>query len=115
MKKLILAAILLMMVATMFVFSKAGVSSGPQKVSSAKQQELIHLAQQKYKEEKAKGTNMENGPCLGLIAIGWVVDVAHNPRTPIDDEIQNQCEAYRNGSVSNFIELDTNSNFIRTN
>ncbi len=115
MKKLILGALLLMMVATIFIFSNSGVNSTKQTVSKTKEQELINLAKKKYDSEKAKGTKMDNGPCLGMIAIGWVADIAHNPRIPADDEPQNQCEDFRTGVVKNFIELDPAGNFIRSN
>lgn len=115
MKKLILGAILLMMVATIFVFSNSGVNSAKQTVSETKKQELITLAKKKYESEKAKGVKMEKGPCLGLIAIGWAADVAQSPRTPTDDQPGNQCTDVRSGLIKNFIELDPQGNFIRTN
>lgn len=115
MKKLILGAILLMMVATIFVFSNSAVTNTKQSVSKTKEQELINLAKAKFKSEKIKNVKMENGPCLGPIAIGWVADIVHTPRTPTDDLPENQCTDVRNGIVKNFIELDPQGNFIRTN
>ena len=115
MKKLILAAILLMMVATIFVFSNSGVNSAKQTVSETKKQELITLAKKKFDSEKARGVKMDSGPCLGPIAIGWVADIAHSPRTPEDDQPQNQCPDVRSGLVKNYIELDSQGNFIKTN
>ncbi|MDO8513908.1 MAG: hypothetical protein Q7S37_05400 [bacterium] len=115
MKKFILAGILLMLIATLFVFGNAPTSNTPQSVSDSKKQELIGLAKKRYQEEKAKGTDLENGPCLGLIAIGWIADIAHNPRQSIDDKPENMCQDYRDGTVKNFIELDLNGQVIRSN
>ncbi len=76
--------------------------------------ETIRLAQEAYAEAKAAGIDMEPGPCLGVIAPGWVADVAHDPRQPIDDEPENQCEAYRSGEAEHFVELDPEGNYIRS-
>ena len=76
--------------------------------------ETIRLAQEAYAEAKAGGVDMERGPCLGVIAPGWVADVAHDPRQPVDDEPENQCEAYRSGEADHFVELDPDGEFIRS-
>lgn len=115
MKKLVLVGILLMLVATFFVFTNNDNLAPSSQVTPAKKQELIALAKQSFQKAKTKGQNMENGPCLGMIAIGWVADVAHNPRLPIDDKVENQCPDYINKTAKNFIELDTNGQFIKTN
>ena len=52
---------------------------------------------------------MTNGPCLGVIKPGWVVDVAHDPRRPVDDDPANQCTGYEH-----FVELDPQGDFIRS-
>ena len=50
----------------------------------------------------------------GVIAPGWVADIAHDPRLPVDDEAENQCEAYRNGTADHFVELDPDGDYIRS-
>jgi hypothetical protein len=66
------------------------------------------------KEMKAKGVDLSNGPCLSNnIAPGWVCDVAHNPRLPVDDKPENQCSAFREGKATHFVEVDENCNVIR--
>ena len=35
----------------------------------------------------------------------WVADIAHDPREDIDDEPENQCQRYREGEASHFVEL----------
>jgi hypothetical protein len=77
-------------------------------------QATIELAQQAYAKAKAAGVDMEPGPCLGVIKDDWVADVAHDPRTDVDDDPANQCEAYRNGTAHHFVELDPNGKYIRS-
>lgn len=114
-KRFVLAGVALMIIATLFVFGNINPSkNSSNNLDQAKKDELASLAKQKFEEEKSKGTNFSNGPCLGIVAIGWVVDIAHNPRQKaIDDKPENQCSDYLSGSVSHFIELDTKGNLIK--
>lgn len=65
-------------------------------------------------EEKNKGTDLSNGPCLSTKIIDdWVCDVAHSPRQEVDNNPQNQCETFRNGEAYHFVEVDENCNFIK--
>ena len=50
--------------------------------------------------------------CLGVVG-GYAVDIVHVPRTEEDNLPENQCEDYREGRVSKFIELDKDGNVIR--
>jgi len=77
-------------------------------------EETIALAKQAYERAKAQGVDMTNGPCLGIIKPGWVADVAHDPRQPVDDDPANQCVEYRSGEADHFVELDPEGNFIRS-
>jgi hypothetical protein len=77
-------------------------------------EETVALAKQAYREAKARGVDMSRGPCLGVIKEDWVADVAHDPRRPVDDEPANQCEAYRSGEASHFVELDPQGELIRS-
>ena len=67
-----------------------------------------------YIQKKQEGTDMANGPCLGKIAEDWVLDIAHNPRQPIDDKPENQCPEFRDGKVKHFIELDPEGKLLRS-
>ena len=40
-------------------------------------------------------------------------DVAHDPRQDVDDEPENECEAYRSGEAVHFVELDPDGELIR--
>jgi len=65
-----------------------------------------------YIQKKKEGVDMASGPCLGKIADDWVLDIAHNPRLPEDDKVQNQCPDYISGKVRHFIEMDPNGKLI---
>ncbi|MGC8812605.1 MAG: hypothetical protein ACP5O8_03430 [Candidatus Aenigmatarchaeota archaeon] len=65
------------------------------------------------REAKAEERNLNDGPCLSNEIIkNWVCDVAHSPREPIDDIMENQCPEYGN-TAQHFVEVDPNCNFIR--
>lgn len=66
-----------------------------------------------YSKKKSEGLDMSNGPCLGIIADDWVLDIAHNPRQSVDDREENQCEEFKAGTAHHFIELDTEGKLIR--
>ncbi|NPA86758.1 MAG: hypothetical protein GXO00_02005 [Candidatus Diapherotrites archaeon] len=64
-------------------------------------------------EAKERGMDLSNGPCLSNdVAPGWVCDVAHWPRLPVDDDPANQCEAFGK-TAFHFVEVDENCNVIR--
>lgn len=90
-----------------------------------KQTSMEKIAIQKCIElclkEKEK-RDLSNGPCLSdnnteWNISGWVCDVAHWPRKPVDDKIENQCnewwEAHLAGKEIHFVEVDPNCRFIR--
>lgn len=79
------------------------------------QDEIFKNALNLYLRKKEEGVDMSNGPCLGKIGEDWVLDIAHNPRQPVDDESKNQCEDYREGRAHHFIELDPNGKLITIN
>jgi len=71
------------------------------------------LCMQKCNEQLNAGTDLSDGPCLSNnIPSGWVCDVAHNPRTDVDNRPENQCPEYMK-TVFHFVEVDPNCNFIR--
>lgn len=76
--------------------------------------ETIQLAKDAYAQAKENGVDLSRGPCLGVIKPGWVADVAHDPRQDVDDEAENQCEAYRSGEADHFVELTPEGEFIRS-
>ena len=74
--------------------------------------EALKNALNLYLQKRREGVDMTNGPCLGKIAADWVLDIAHNPRQPVDNQPQNQCAQYKEGTVHHFIELDPEGKFI---
>ena len=73
----------------------------------------IAAAHVAYEEAAAAGTDLADGPCLGVVLDNWVADVAHDPRQKVDDRPENQCEAFRSGEAEHFVELDPEGELIR--
>lgn len=73
----------------------------------------VAAAKTRFEEVRAEGIDLSAGPCLGIIAPGWVADIAHDPREPADDDPANQCEEYRTGQVKRFVELTPEGKLIR--
>lgn len=75
---------------------------------------VILNAQEIYQKAVKEAVDMSSGPCLADDEIpDWVVDVAHNPRQPVDDLPENQCPSYLSGKAKHFVELDPAGNVIR--
>jgi hypothetical protein len=84
--------------------------------TSVARQGAIDAAMRIYTKKKVAGTDFSNGPCISESLPGfddWVADVAHDPRLPVDDESANQCERYRDGEASHFVELTPDGRLIR--
>lgn len=65
---------------------------------------------------RAKSLDLSAGPCLAETIPGlpdWAVDIAHDPRQPVDDQPANQCASYRAGQTHHFVELTPEGNLIR--
>ncbi len=74
----------------------------------------VNQAQYFYRQRKESGEDFSNGPCLSnALMPGWVVDIVHKPRIPIDDLPENQCPAFIEGKAQHFVELDLNGNLVR--
>ena len=68
----------------------------------------------KCKEVVASGVDTSSGPCLSNeIQRDWVCDMAHNPRTPIDNLPDNQCSEFVKGNAKHFVEVDANCEVVR--
>ena len=60
--------------------------------------------------------DLSAGPCLSESIPGlsdWAVDIAHDPRQPVDDQPANQCQSFRNGDTHHFVELTPGGQLIR--
>lgn len=89
--------------------------SFPPDIDQDDQAKIMATARQMFDDAKAAGQNFDNGPCLGTVPgyANWVVDIAHNPRLPIDNDPANQCEAFRLGKAKHFIEFDLNGQVVK--
>ena len=105
MRKLVLAVLL------------AGALAGCGGVDEAEKDAAIAAARAVYEKERLAGTEFQRGPCIANPlpdpSSNWVVDVAHDPRRPEDDDPANQCSAYRDGKAEHSVELDPDGNLIR--
>ena len=77
----------------------------------AEQQEAVSCGLNLYQQKKAEGMQFSS-QCLGTCG-DYVVDIVNVPRTDEDNKIENQCEDYRSGKASHFIELDKNREIVR--
>jgi len=86
-------------------------------ISIKPSQPVLDACTQACKDALTAGKELGAGPCL-LDPIpqdpNWVCDVAHDPRQPIDNLPENQCQAYRNGTAQNFIEVVPDCKIIKT-
>jgi len=63
---------------------------------------------------KGGGVDLSDGPCLSnQVVKDWVCDIAHNPREPVDNIPENQCESFLKQEAHHFIELDENCNLLQ--
>lgn len=74
----------------------------------------INQAQYIYRQKKSTGEDFSKGPCLSNALLpGWVLDIAHSPRQPADDQSENMCPAFLEGRAKHFVELDPDGNLVR--
>lgn len=95
--------------------SGPAISASPMANSSAKIEDVaLKNALNLYIKKKEENVDFSNGPCLGIIAEDWVLDIAHNPRVDVDNMPENQCADFREGRAHHFIELDLYGKLIRS-
>lgn len=76
--------------------------------------QAVNQAEVVYQQSKSLGTDFSSGPCLSNALLpDWVLDIAHNPRLPIDDLPANQCSALKEGKAHHFVELDPDGKLIK--
>lgn len=68
---------------------------------------ILARARWRYQQVVWQKTDLSKGPCLGPIADGWVLDIAHLPREQIDDLPQNQCHDFQH-----FVEMSPKGEVI---
>ncbi len=108
---LILTLTVILLTAYLTLSINAGL---PKSISKSEIDTAINQAKHLYRQEKDKGKDFSNSPCLSdALLPNWVVDIVSNPRLPIDDLSGNQCPAYLEGRAKHFVELDPSGNLIR--
>ena len=75
------------------------------------QQTAINCALGLYQQKKQEGIQFSS-QCLGTCE-NYAVDIVHVPRTDEDNLVENQCSDFREGKVSEFIELDKDGSIVR--
>jgi len=109
MKILTASALLALLLSLSFMFGCTGKDSYSGDIAAKECMAICHSA-------KMKGIDLAHGPCLSNEAIkDWVCDVAHSPRQDVDNNPNNQCPAFGNGSASHYVEVDSNCNLIKKN
>jgi hypothetical protein len=89
---------------------------GDDEPSESERDRAVAAAMKAYERAAATGLDLDRGPCIAETLPGlpdWVADIAHDPRTEIDDDPANQCRRYREGEASHFVELDPGGRLIR--
>ena len=85
--------------------------------SDDEKQRAIDAAVGAYERAQASSpAELDDGPCIAEQLPGlddWVVDIAHDPRQDVDDDPANQCQRYRDGEASHFVELTPEGELIR--
>ena len=84
--------------------------------SEADRDRAVDTATGVFDDAKASGQDLDEGPCIAEELPGlpdWVVDIAHEPRADVDDDPANQCQRYRDGDASHFVELTPQGELIR--
>jgi hypothetical protein len=77
--------------------------------------EVVQHGQVLLTEKLKAGEDLSTGPCLddGERYREWAIDIAHNPRTPEDDDPNNQCGSYTRGRAERLVELSLSGDIIR--
>jgi hypothetical protein len=89
---------------------------GDDAASPDEREQAIAAARDAYAEVSARAVDLDSGPCIAERLDDlpdWVVDVAHDPRQPVDDVGANQCRRFRDGEASHFVELTPTGELIR--
>jgi hypothetical protein len=89
---------------------------GDDEPSESERDQAVAQAQEAYDQARTSDKNLATGPCIAESLTGlpdWVVDIAHDPRQDVDDDPANQCQRYRDGEASHFVELTPDGQLIR--
>lgn len=105
----VLGAFLIFTAAAVVFFVKLAQKTAEKIVKDEALKNALNL----YVARKQEGVDFANGPCLGGIGPDWVLDIAHSPRQPVDNQPENQCADFRAGRAHHFVELDPDGKLIQ--
>jgi hypothetical protein len=94
----------------------AGCGGDDDSGSLSDRDKAVTEAQDARDQAVAAGQDLTDGPCISESLPGlrdWVADVAHEPRTAVDDNPVNQCQRYRSGEAHHFVELMADGQVIQ--
>jgi hypothetical protein len=100
-------------IAGLLAFLVAGCGGGSDS-SQADKEKAIAAAKFLYAGQAKR--DLRSGSCLSQSLPGisdWAVDIAHDPRQPVDDQPANQCQSVRDGQTHHFVELTPDGQLIR--
>lgn len=111
---LFFTALIFIILYSVFIYIQNSKPVGYKPGKSNEQDIAVNQAKYFYKQSKDRGEDFGNGKCLtNALMPGWVVDIVHSPRQPIDDLPENQCKSYVPGGATHFVELDMQGNVVR--
>ena len=105
----VILIIILILLAIIFILLRVKKNDSGQVLS---EQEAINCALEKFNNFMDSGAEI-NSQCLGVCNGKYAVDIVHVPRSTEDNLVENQCEDFRNGIVSHFIELNKDGEVVR--
>lgn len=115
MPKILLLTIALVVIVLTASFTLLFNYSGQKTLPKSEIDTAVNQAKFLYNQRKELGEDFSKGSCLSnALMPGWVVDIVHNPRQPVDDLPENQCSAYSERRAEHFVELDPEGELIRT-
>jgi len=114
--KILTALALLVLLLGCSMKDYGGRPSSPGEVDD--EEDAIKACKELCNAERAKGTELGNGPCLSSgnpdwEIQGWVCDVAHSPRNEADSLAENQCPEF-NITISRFVEVSEQCTLIKS-
>lgn len=109
---LVLSVIL---IASIFIYSQKPKGTGEYKPGDwAQADRAVNQAKFVFSSRRALGETFDTGPCLSdALMPGWVADIVHKPRQPVDDLPENQCSSFREGRSQHYVELDPQGIVVR--
>ena len=111
MKKWLIILGVVVILVLFFALTKRADNSLSNEEELTEVERITMLALELYEQKKQEGMEFSS-QCLGTID-GYAVDIVHVPRTEEDNLPENQCDDFREGRVSKFIEIDKDGNVVR--